>query len=130
MRETITTCGWSAFDQDGNNCALVFLIQNINRFRQNLAAAFGKKRKSMAKTRMEVLIETSEIFIIKRNRTFVRRWCEGCGRKVGMVSLYEAALLTGYDVKTIYSMMENRDIHVSYLKPETPSVCLRSLCLI
>lgn len=84
----------------------------------------------MAKTRTEVFIETSEILIIKRKRTFVRSWCEGCGRKVGMVSLPEAALLTGYDVETIYSMMENRHIHFSYLKPETPSVCLRSLCLI
>ncbi len=84
----------------------------------------------MAKTRTEVFIETSEIFIIKRNRTFVRSWCEDCGRKVGMVSLLEAALLTGYDVEAIYSMMENRHIHFCYLKPETPSVCLRSLCLI
>ncbi len=84
----------------------------------------------MAKTRTEVFIETSEIFIIKRNRTFVRSWCEDCGRKVNMVSLPEAALLTGYDVETIRSMMENRHIHFSYLNPETPSVCLRSLCLI
>jgi hypothetical protein len=90
----------------------------------------GKKRKAMAKIRTEVFIETSETFIIKRNRTFVRTWCEGCGREVRMVTLPEAALLTGYDVEAIYSMMENRHIHFRYLKSETPSVCLRSLCLI
>ena len=83
----------------------------------------------MAKTRTEVHIETSEIFTIKRNRTFVRTWCEDCGREVTMLSLPEAALLIGHDVKEIRSMMENRRIHFSYLKPETPSICLRSLCL-
>ena len=83
----------------------------------------------MAKTRTEVFIETSEILIIKRNRTFVRAWCEDCGREVSMLPLYEAALLTGHDVKTIYSMMENRHTHFCYLKSETPYICLRSLCL-
>jgi hypothetical protein len=83
----------------------------------------------MAKIRTEVFIETSETFIIRRNQPFIRTWCEDCEREVGMVTLPEAALLTGYDVKAIRSMMENRHIHFSYLKPEMPSVCLRSLCL-
>lgn len=83
----------------------------------------------MAKIRTEVFIETSEIFIIKRNRTFVRIWCEDCGREVSMLPLPEAALLTGHDVEAISSMMKNRHVHFCYLSPETPSVCLRSLCL-
>lgn len=83
----------------------------------------------MTKNRTEVFIETSEIFIIRRNRTFVRAWCEDCGREVSMVPLCEAALLSGHDVKTIRSMMENRLIHFLYLKPEMPCICLRSLCL-
>ena len=84
----------------------------------------------MAKIRTEIFIETSEIFVIKRNRTFVRTWCKGCKREVSMLPLQEAALLTGHDVKTIRSMIEKRHIHFYYLKPEIPSVCLRSLCLI
>jgi hypothetical protein len=83
----------------------------------------------MAKTRTEVFIETSETFIIKRNRTFVRTWCKGCEREVSMLPLEEAALITGHDVKAIRSMMENSHVHFCYLKSETPSVCLRSLCL-
>ena len=83
----------------------------------------------MAKIRTEVFIETSEIFIIKRYRISVRTWCKDCGREVAMVPLPEAALLTGHDMETIRSMMENRRVHFCYLKPETPSVCLRSLCL-
>ena len=83
----------------------------------------------MAKIRTEVFIETSETFIIKRNRTFVRTWCEDCGRKVAMVTLTEATLLTGHDAEAIRKLMENRHVHFSYLNSETPSVCLRSLCL-
>jgi len=83
----------------------------------------------MAKMQTEVFIETSEILIIKRNRNFVRTWCEDCGREVSMLPVQEAALLSGHDVKAIRSMMENRLIHFCYLKPATPSICLRSLFL-
>jgi hypothetical protein len=83
----------------------------------------------MAKIRTEVFIETSEIFIVKRKRTFVRTWCKDCEREVCMLPLQEAALLTGHDVNAILSMMENSRVHFCYLNPETPSVCLRSLCL-
>ena len=83
----------------------------------------------MAKVRTEFFIETTETFIIKRNRTFIRTWCAGCGREVGMVAVPEAAMLTGYDAKAIYYLMENQHIHFCYLKSETPYVCLRSLCL-
>ena len=83
----------------------------------------------MTITRTEFLIETSEILIVKRNRTFVRAWCEGCGREASMLPIAEAALLTGHDVQAIRSMMENRHVHFCYLKPETPCICLRSLCL-
>lgn len=83
----------------------------------------------MAIIRTEFFIETSEVLIIKRNRTFVRTWCEDCEREVSMLPLPEAALLTGHDVKAIRSMMENQHIHFCYLKSETPCICLRSLCL-
>ncbi|MDQ3799947.1 MAG: hypothetical protein M3384_10875 [Acidobacteriota bacterium] len=83
----------------------------------------------MAKTRTEVFIETSEIFIIKRKRTFVRAWCAGCGREVSMLPLQQAALLTGHSVEAIRSMMENHRIHFRYQNLEAPRICLRSLCL-
>jgi hypothetical protein len=84
----------------------------------------------MAKIRTEVFIETSEIFIFKRNRIPARAWCEDCGREVSMLSVEEAARLTGCDARAIRSMMESRRVHFCYLKSEIPSVCLRSLCLI
>jgi hypothetical protein len=98
-------------------------------FRQIPAAAGFGKRKSMAKTRTEVSIETSEILIIKRNRTFFRAWCADCGREASMLPLQQAALLTGHSVEAIRSMMESRRIHFRYQNLEEPRICLSSLCL-
>jgi len=83
----------------------------------------------MTRTRTEVSIETSEILIIRQNRTFVRTWCDDCEREVSMLPIQEAASLTGHDLKAIHLMMENQHIHFCYLKLGTPSICLRSLCL-
>jgi hypothetical protein len=119
VRKTAATALWfSSFK----------LFKKFKHFRQIPAAGTGI-RKPMTITRTEVLIETSEILIIKRSRTFVRSWCEDCGREVGMLPIPEAALLTGYDAAAIRSLMENRHVHFRYLKAETPYICLRTLCL-
>jgi hypothetical protein len=55
------------------------------------------KKESMAKIRTEVLIETIEVLIIKRNRLSFGPWCDACEREVSMLPLGEAALLTGHD---------------------------------
>jgi hypothetical protein len=118
VSKTVTTALWfSSFD--------LFI-----RFRQFLAADDRKKERDMAKIRTEVLIETRETFIIKRKPAFLRLWCEDCARDVNTVSLPEASLLTGYDVKAIRSMMENQDLHFRYLRAETLYICLRSLYLL
>jgi hypothetical protein len=44
MRETMEICGWEAFNQNSNNCALVFLIRNIKHFAQILATELGKSK--------------------------------------------------------------------------------------
>ena len=67
----------------------------------------------MIKTRTEVYIETVETFAIKRDRTFIRVWCEDCKREVSMLPPREAALLMGHDMPAIYSMMANRRIGLS-----------------
>jgi len=108
--------------QGSNDSNLVSLVR--------ILAAGLEKRKLVAKTRTELVIETSEILIVKRKRAFVVVWCEDCERDVRMLPVEEAALFTGYDVSSIYTMMQNRQIHFRYQKPETPRICLRSLCLV
>jgi hypothetical protein len=84
----------------------------------------------MAKTRTEVFIETSEIYIVKRKRSFGRTWCKDCGCEVSIISPSEAALLICQDIKTIYSLIDENQIHFCFPKAETPLICLKSLCLI
>ena len=83
----------------------------------------------MAKTRTEFFIETSEIFIIRRKRIFVRVFCDGCEREVMMISPSEAALIMCQSLESIFSLIDKNRIHFRYLKNDTPLVCLRSLCL-
>lgn len=84
----------------------------------------------MAKILTEFFIETSEVYVIKRKRYFVRTWCDDCGQEVNMLAPAEAARLMCQDLNNIYSLIDKKHIHFRYLKEETPLVCLRSLCLV
>jgi hypothetical protein len=84
----------------------------------------------MPRIRTDVYIETNEILTISTKRTVVRVWCDGCGCEVSMVTVRDAALLSGQDVDAIHFLIGSKHLHFCYLKPETPSVCLRSLCSI
>ena len=83
----------------------------------------------MRRTRTEIVIETSEIYVFKQQRHFVRAWCEHCGREVSLISPSEAALLTFQKTEAIYSLMNENRVHFRYFKEKTPFVCLTSLCL-
>ena len=85
----------------------------------------------MRKVRTEVVIETTEVYVIRRRRLVFRAWCEDCGREVSLVPPSEAALLAFREPGAIYSLMDERKIHFRYFAPEqTPFICLTSLCLI
>ncbi len=85
----------------------------------------------MRKILTEVVIETTEIYVIKHQRHFIRTWCEDCGREVSLITPSEAALLTFQETAEIYSLMDERRVHFRLFAPEqTPFVCLTSLCLI
>ncbi len=84
----------------------------------------------MADIRTEVFIETSEVYIIRRKRYFIRTWCEDCEREVNMISPAEAALVMCQNADTIYSLIDKKRIHHRYLKEENLLICLRSLCFV
>jgi hypothetical protein len=87
------------------------------------------EKKRVAKTRTEFFIETTEIYVIRRKRVFVRVFCDECGREVTMISPTEAALIMCQTVESIFSLIDKNRIHFRYLEKETPLVCLRSICL-
>lgn len=84
----------------------------------------------MRKIRTEVLIETSEIYIVRHRRHLVRAWCDECDREVSLVPPSEAALLTFRETGAIYSLIDERRVHFRFFGEKTPFVCLASLCLI
>lgn len=83
----------------------------------------------MRKTRTEVLIETSEVYIVRQRRHFVRAWCRDCDREVSLITPSEAALLTFQETGAIYSLMDEKRVHFRVFKEKTPFICLTSLCL-
>jgi hypothetical protein len=85
----------------------------------------------MRKIRTEVVIETTEVYVIRRRRLVFRAWCEDCGREVSLVPPTEAALLSFQETTAIYSLIDERKIHFRFFDAqETPFICLMSLCLI
>lgn len=84
----------------------------------------------MRKIRTEVVIETSEIYVVKHRRHFVRTWCEECGREVSLIPPSEAALLIFQETEAIYSLMNENRVHFRFFGKQTPFICLASLCLI
>ncbi len=84
----------------------------------------------MRKIRTEVVIETTEVYVIKHRRLFFRTWCEDCGREVSLVSPSEAALLTFQETDAIYSLMNENRVHFRFFGENIPFICLTSLCLI
>jgi len=85
----------------------------------------------MRKIRTEVVIETTEVYVIKRRRSFIRTWCDDCGREVSLVPPTEAALLIFQEPETIYSLILENRVHFRFFAQQaTPFICLPSLCLI
>ena len=84
----------------------------------------------MRKLRTEVVIETTEVYVIKRQRHFIRTWCEDCGREVSLITPSEAALLTFQEPDAIYSLIDEKRVHFRFFGENTPFICLTSLCLV
>jgi hypothetical protein len=84
----------------------------------------------MRKIRTEVVIETTEVYVIKHRRLLFRTWCEDCGREVSLIPPSEAALLTFRETAAIYTLIDENRVHFRFFGNQTPFICLPSLCLI
>lgn len=83
----------------------------------------------METTFFKAEIETTETWVIRRPRFFIRSLCEQCGREVSLLVPEEAARLTCLELNTFYSLMENNHFHLQYFDSAAqPFVCLNSLC--
>lgn len=85
----------------------------------------------MRKILTEVVVETTEVYVVRRRRYFIRAFCEECRREVSLVPPSEAALLSFCELATIYGLIAENRVHFRFFaKEKKPFICLPSLCLI
>lgn len=84
----------------------------------------------MTKYLSKITIETSETFVIKYRRHFLRAYCAQCQREVGMISPYDASILSGNDLDAIDVLIRTGKFHLYPVGEEKSFICLNSLCLI
>jgi len=81
------------------------------------------------KRRTEILLEITQLLIIKRRGDSGLAWCEGCARNVQMISTEKAAIIARQSTRNIYRWVEAGRVHFTE-KPEGHLlICLDSLPL-
>lgn len=81
------------------------------------------------KRRTEILLEITQLLVIKRSGKTGFAWCENCARNVPMISTERAAIIACQSTRTIYRWVEAGRLHFME-KPEGQLlICLDSLPL-
>lgn len=62
-------------------------------------------------TRKVITTETHEVWVVRRPKTQVSGWCEKCEATVEMVTVDEAARLTGSSLRVIFRQLELDQFH-------------------
>ncbi|MEW6211903.1 MAG: hypothetical protein AB1631_26340 [Acidobacteriota bacterium] len=78
------------------------------------------------KKRTEMTIETERLLVV-RNRPRAVMWCQQCRNEVTMLTVDQAALMTGVRSLMIYRLVETGDLHFVENSEGILLVCLRSL---
>ncbi|MBX7170839.1 MAG: hypothetical protein K1X72_07775 [Pyrinomonadaceae bacterium] len=85
----------------------------------------------MSKTFFKAEIETTETWVLKRPRYFIRSWCGECNREVSFLVPEEAARLTCVEFRYFQFLMEQNQFHIHHFGAALePYICLISLCSI
>lgn len=80
----------------------------------------------MKKKRTEITIETERTLFISSPRK-VTGWCAVCDAEVQMVPVDEAAILQRVDSRTIFRLVEAKQVHSSETANGLLLICLNSL---
>ena len=82
----------------------------------------------MQRNRTEIMIETREVWVIRRSGNVAVAWCPECGQLVGMVTPDEAASRTHLSARAIYRRVEAGSVHYLELSGGGLLVCTNSIC--
>lgn len=74
----------------------------------------------------EITIETFEVLVISSRGSRHRRWCDGCGKQVAVISIHDACM-SGLSMETIERHAPTGRIHLIVAAGGLPTICLNSL---
>lgn len=80
----------------------------------------------MTRRRVEITFERERLLVV-RQRVSITDWCEGCGARVRMVMVDEAARLTGTTDRALYRLIECGRLHSREESEAGLLVCVESL---
>lgn len=81
------------------------------------------------KRRTEILLEVTQLLVIKRGGRTGLVWCESCARDVPMISTERAAIIARQNTRTIYRWVEAGRLHFTEKPSGQLLICLNSLPL-
>ena len=96
------------------------MTSNLSRFRR---WAKGLAEALRAPQRMEITVQSDRLLIIQRRSR--RGWCRDCGCAVEMVSVAEAAAITGMTGKALTDASSTYSWH--FARNQEQLICLQSL---
>lgn len=79
------------------------------------------------KSRTEITVETHRILTIKRRDRRLLTWCDQCGKQVRMVTADEAAILARVSSRSIYVLIEARELRFLETPDGLVLICLNCL---
>jgi hypothetical protein len=87
----------------------------------------AKGTEKMKKRRVEMVVETHRIWIVRQPGLPAPAWCSECARTVRMVTADEAAGIVRQSTRIIYHWVETRRLHYRETPAGSVLVCLDSL---
>jgi hypothetical protein len=79
------------------------------------------------RSRTEITVETHRILTVRRGDRYRITRCEECGGQTRMVTVEEARILAGVSSRTIYRLLEARELHFVETPDREVFICLTSL---
>jgi hypothetical protein len=76
--------------------------------------------------RTEITTESVEVLLIRSRGTLSRKWCEGCGKQVALISLDDACM-SGLSIEALERQVEVGRIHLIEKAGGSSLICLNSL---
>ena len=80
----------------------------------------------MKERKIVITVETCEVLIISRRGSLSRRWCDGCGKPVAMISLSDDCM-SGFSIKAAQRQEMIGRLHLIETAEGLSLICLNSL---